>query len=210
MNFASFNRRTAPKVRDGNVQRKNRHRSTTTLGYVVGRESPSKGFRHVVTKSDIHRFVGLIPDWPTLCEGLERILLSRGDAGKCADSYYEHFRRERTAMIALQAWRGDLWKILTDGYFAIHAHVLHAIGVVTTEERDGYRCHFSESQAKAFLLLHVFMHELGHHHDRMRWKQKSECRGGELYAEEFANARFAAMLPKYVEAFGDPAFCEQA
>jgi hypothetical protein len=204
MNFASFNRRTAPKVRDGVVQRKNRHTSTTTQGYVVDRESPRRGFRHVVTKGDIHQFVGLVPDWPALSEGLELILLSRGDAGEWADGYYRHFHREKTALIAINAWEGDLWTFWELGYFEAHHHVLRAIGVVATEEKAGYRCHFSESQAKAFLLLHVFMHELGHHHDRMRWKQKNLCRGGEVYAEEFANERFAVMLSKYIDVFGNP------
>ncbi len=209
MNFASFNRRTAPKVRDGRVQRKNRHRPTTTLGYVVDRESPRKGFRHAVTKGDIHRFVALIPDWSDLSVGIERILLTGGDADETWDGYYRHFHMEETALVAISAWQGDLWTLWDADYHHAHSHVLSAVGVARSIEKCGVRCHFSLPQAKAFLLLHVFMHELGHHHDRMRWKQKSECRGGELYAEEFANARFAAMLPKYVEAFGDPASCEQ-
>jgi hypothetical protein len=60
---ATFNRRTATKVKDGRVQRKNRHRPTGHEGYVLDRESPGRGFRHVVTKRDVQAFIDIIPEW---------------------------------------------------------------------------------------------------------------------------------------------------
>jgi len=75
------NRRTATKVKDGRVQRKNRHRPTGHDGFVLDRESPGRGFRHVVTKRDVQMFIDIIPDWHRLSERLERIVLaSRSDS----------------------------------------------------------------------------------------------------------------------------------
>ena len=54
---STFNRRTAIKVKDGRVQRKNRCRPTGHEGNVLDRESPGRGFRNVVTKRDIQNFV---------------------------------------------------------------------------------------------------------------------------------------------------------
>ena len=57
---AGFNRRTATKVKDGRVQRKNRHRPTGHDGYVLDRESPGRGFRHVLSKRDVQAFIDSI------------------------------------------------------------------------------------------------------------------------------------------------------
>ena len=54
------------------------------------------------------------------------------------------------------------------------------------------------------MLLHIFMHELGHHYDRINQKHHNALRG-EDYAERFAMKHFDALYPDYVRAFGDPA-----
>jgi hypothetical protein len=58
------------QVKNGRVQKKHRHRPTATLGYVIDRESPAKGCRHVLTKTDIRRFTALIPGWGELVHEL--------------------------------------------------------------------------------------------------------------------------------------------
>ncbi len=205
MHAIGFNRRTATKVRNGKVQRKNRHQFTARLGYVLDRESPRKGFRHVITKRDLGEFTDLIPDWAELSVGLERIVLGGGDPHEHLDGLYEHFHREQTGAIVIHAWQGDLWARFENSYYAAHREVLGLLQVKATQERDSWLCFFTKAQARAFLLLHVFMHELGHHHDRMKYKQQDSCRGGEVYAENFANSRLSEMLPRYVARFGDPA-----
>ncbi len=66
-----YNRKTAPKVKDGAVQKKNNHAIKARERYVVDRERPDKGFKHVISKRDIHHFVELIPDWGVISEGIE-------------------------------------------------------------------------------------------------------------------------------------------
>jgi len=101
-----INRRTATKVKDGGVQRKNRHMPTPWLGHVVDRESPGRDFRHVVSKRDLQDFIDLIPDWAQLAEKLERIVLA---APSSADGSYKFYHREGTGAIFLHAWHKDLW-----------------------------------------------------------------------------------------------------
>jgi hypothetical protein len=54
------------------------------------------------------------------------------------------------------------------------------------------------------MLLHVFMHELGHHFDKIHQKHIGSTKG-EDYAERFATNRFAQLFPAYVCVFGNPA-----
>jgi hypothetical protein len=200
----TFNRRTATRVRNGEVQRKNRHRPTGHNGYVFARESPGRGFRHVVSLEDVRTFIELIPDWDRYSERLARIVLARPMDGW--DAAHEFSFREETGAIFLYAWSEDLWVEWFPDYFDSHEPILQALGVSTSPadpKRTRVICRFTAAQARAFMLLHVFLHELGHHYDHIHQKHHSRSRG-EDYAERFANDRFASLFPAYVQAFGSP------
>ncbi len=62
MHRVPLNRKTNPKVKGGKVQKKNNQRLTPWKGFVVDRESPRKGFRHLVTKRELFDFIELLPD----------------------------------------------------------------------------------------------------------------------------------------------------
>jgi hypothetical protein len=198
---AGFNRRSAPKVKDGRVQRKNNHRPTTHDGYVLDRQSPGRGFRHVVTKRDVQAFIDIVPDWDRYAERLERIVLASRDDS--AEGSYEFFHREETGAIFLHAWREDLWIDLKIPYFDSHLQIFEALGLSYDREEDAVTCRFTEAQARAFTLLHIFMHELGHHYDRIHQKHRDSTKG-EGYAEKFAVRHFEDLWPSYVRVFGDP------
>jgi hypothetical protein len=51
------------------------------------------------------------------------------------------------------------------------------------------------------MLMDVFLHELGHHHDRVTSKRKKDCGRGEAYAEEFARTMAKRIWPDYVKRF---------
>jgi hypothetical protein len=201
MMHSSYNRRTATKVRDGRVQKKNRHIPTCRLGLVLDRESPGKGYRHLVTKRDVQQFIDIIPDWDRLSQNLERIVLSRPVPSE--DGAYEFFHREETGGIYLHAWQDDLWTELRVGYYEAHAEVFEHLGVSCDNLDKAVLCRFTEPRLRAFMLLHVFMHELGHHFDQMTQKHRNSTRG-EDYAERFAASRFQVLLPEYIRVFGDP------
>ncbi len=196
----TFNRRTATKVKDGRVQRKNRQRPTGHDGHVLDRESPGRGFRHVVTKRDVQTFIDLVPDWHRLSERLERIVLASGSED---DGLYLFYNREETGAIFLHAWADDLWREIATPYFDAHQEIFERLGVSFVRGEDSVMCRFTEAQARAFMLLHVFMHELGHHQDRIHQKHFGSTKGEE-YAERFATHRFNQLFPTYVRIFGHP------
>jgi len=197
----AFNRRTATKVKNGRVQRKDRHQPTGLQSCVLDQQSPGRGFKHVLSKRDVQAFIDLIPEWSTLSQRLERIVLSRPDP---ADGWYAFYHREETGAIFLAAWNKDLWVELPAEYFKEHEEIFARLGVAHDRQVSGVTCRFTEAQARAFMLLHVFMHELGHHHDYMHQKHRGTTKG-EDYAERFANSRFDQLYPAYVRVFGDPA-----
>lgn len=198
----SFNRRTATKVVNGSTRSKNRITPTSHRGYVIDRQQPGVGFRHVLSKRDLLAFFDIIPDWSSLSHRLERVVLCTGDEG--TDGYHEFYHREGTGAIYLHAWREDLWTDLPVDYFEAHRTHFEKLGVAFDRDEECYTCRFSEAQARAFVLLHIFMHELGHHHDHTHKKHRRTSRG-EDYAERFANRYFDQLFPAYVEVFGNPA-----
>ena len=195
-------RKVAPKVRDGVVRKKHRHLASAALGFVVDRQSPAKGCRHIVTKRDIHEFTSIIPDWSCICEGLEGVVLTRGDHS--ADGIYRFYSRDQTGSIEIPAWDGDLWTVFTIEYFEEHRPLFERLAVPFEPKDAGIECRFTLPQAKAFLLLHVFLHELGHHVDRMQSKKQDSSRRGEPFAEQYANTVSSLIWSEYVRVFGDP------
>jgi len=169
---------------------------------VLARESPAKGYRHVVTKRDVRLLTGIIPDWPTLCRGIESIVLT--SSSEDHDGCYQFFHREKTGSIQIPAWQGELWKVFAPEYFQEYAAILGLLCVASEQHDDGIECRFTLNQAKAFLLLHVFLHELGHHVDRMGSKTQQFSRRGEPFAEHYANDLCSQIWPAYVRIFGDP------
>jgi len=180
---------------------KNRHRPTGHDGYVLDRESPGRGFRHVVSKRDVQAFIDIVPDWYRLSERLERIVLASPSDG--CDGQHAFYHREETGAIFLHAWQDDLWKDLTTSYFDSHQDIFERLGVSYDRGEDCVTCRFTEVQARAFMLLHIFMHELGHHFDRIHQKHLGSSKG-EDHAEKFATSRFEHLFPAYVRVFGHP------
>src|SRR5262249_13601692 len=82
--MSRFHRKTAPEVRDGEVQRKNNWRqspscfSGSAWGPVIERRRPGPGHRHLLMKRDVERFVELLPHWDDVSHGLDVIVLDCG------------------------------------------------------------------------------------------------------------------------------------
>jgi hypothetical protein len=58
---------------------------------------------------------------------------------------------------------------------------------------------WTEPQARAFQLLHILPHELGHHHDRITSRQQHTLGRGEPYAERYANQVLETLWPSYTD-----------
>ena len=50
--------------------------------------------------------------------------------------------------------------------------------------------------------MHVFLHELGHHHGRMTTRKKTHAARDETYAEDFGNGLKDEMWERFFRAFG--------
>jgi hypothetical protein len=200
MSGVRYNRKSAPKVKNGRVQKKNNHQLTVRRGFVIHRYSPRKGFRHLVTKQDVLDFIELIPDHDQHLRGVREIRLSEGDDR--ADGYYQGFGRERSGVIQIEAWRKELFIDISETYFDAHRSIFDRVGLVFERQKPGWvTCWFDERKAKAFILVHVFIHELGHHLD---FVARRDISSGEPFAEEFANRLENQVWPAYVKRFGQP------
>jgi hypothetical protein len=206
-------RKTAPKVRNGHIQKKNRWETSEDAddklfspnGMTFETRSPGPGNRHVVSVKDIQRFVRCIPEWPFISEGLHAIVL--GDDPHCLGRY------DRRGIIYLFSWDKDLIWECDPNFFEEHSSTLLRLGVPSDFQQDDIvPLYFDEKTARAFQLVHVFLHELGHHHDRMTSLQTKGPAArrrhfsprGETFAEEWAISMEQVVWQKYKEYFGVP------
>ena len=195
-------RKTAPKVKGGTVQKKNNHAITAREKYFVDRKRPDNGYKHVISKRDIHDFVEMIPNWNEVSRGIESIILDSGNDS--FDGMYQHYNYENTGVIWLSAWPEGLWVDFDKDYFEEHRWHLDMLGVECEEREQDWYCHFSSTQAKAFMLMHIFLHELGHHVDKLRSRNQQVMKGGAEFAEKYANDLFKEIWASYVNHFGQP------
>ena len=108
----------------------------------------------------------------------------------------------RRGVIAVCAWPESLWtEDLSKDWYWDHAEVLEQLGVAVW--KVGYRwvAEWTEDQARAFQLLHVFLHELGHHHDRMTTRSERDVARGEPFAERFALELAERIWDDYLRVF---------
>jgi len=193
-------RRSTPKVKDGKVQKKNRWEQSpnyymkdrSTL--LIERRNPGKGYRHLLTRQDIEAFIEIIPDWKKLSAGLNAIVLAPGEDNTAG--YHV------PGVLHVCAWEDELWRDWDEEFVEEHSAVLENLCVPQqkTGEKE-IRCFFNEENAKAWQLLHIFMHELGHHYDRMTSRRKECSVRGEHFAEDFALKYERILLPLYVSKF---------
>lgn len=195
------NRKTAPRVVGGRVLRKNNwqlsradYHAWTQEEIRIDRRSPGEGFRHLLTVAQLRRFLALLPDWEEMTVGLDAIVL---DAGR-KDVMGWH----RPGVVAIRAWEQDLWWDDVDATWVEEtARLLELLGVERVERADRLELHWTEAQARAFQLLDVLPHELGHHHDRMTTHDQRRATRGEPYALKYALEVLERVWPRYAVHF---------
>jgi len=195
-----YPRKTAPKVRDGKVQRKSRwelpanYYNTEQKELVFDRERPGHGYKHLLRLDDLRRFVQLLPMWEELSEGLNAIVLARGEED-CDGWHWP-------GVVALCAWKREIAvEGYSTAYYREHQRLLEKLNVPCWIEKDGWTLEFDALTARAFQLIHVLVHELGHHHDRITSRRQQKCGRGEPYAESYAERHEDAVLEAYAREF---------
>jgi hypothetical protein len=203
--MSRFHRKTAPGVRDGRTLRKNDWRQSPSLyidprpGIPIDRRRPGDGYRHLLLKRDLERFVRLISNWNELSRGLDLISLDRGRPG--CDGWYDR------GAIGICAWPLEMSYPLDLRWYAQHRDFLDRIGARVEDGGPGRDViiHWTPDTARAYQLCHVFLHELGHHADRMHTRTKKDNGPrGEPFAEDYALDLEPLVLEHYFEEFGFP------
>lgn len=200
--MSRFHRKTAPGVRDGRAQKKNNWKCSPSWYWgahhrlVIDRRRPGEGCRHVLLKRDIERFVQLIPKWETLAYGLDVIVLASGSRN--CDAWYNG------RVIGICAWPTDMRYEVNPDWFRDHRDFLDRIGArCEGDDPDHTIIHWTPATVRAYQLCHLFLHELGHHRDRMHTHTKQDNGPrGEEFAEEFAWELEREILDRYFDEFG--------
>lgn len=193
-----FARRTATRIKNGTVQKKNRHTKTPNYWNTyqneiqIDIENPGKGYKHFLKKRDIKQFLEILPNREEIDVMFDAVLLASGD--DYTDGWYQN------GVIAICAWEKEMTKEYSLGYFKAHKSIFDRLEVKCQVKKDHVICDFTENQIKAYLLLHIFLHELGHHHDRINTRSRKIARG-EKYAESYAFKYEKIIWDKYFEYF---------
>ena len=174
-------RKTTPSVIDGKVVPSGRWPSfekTPQPAPVIDRRRPGKSFLHLLKKADVRLFLELVPGWHRISEGLDAIVLSPG----CTETYGWHI----PGVVHVGAWPRDLWEVVSEEFLDDNADILGRLEVPVAPCGDDYWLKWTWEKARAFQLLDVLLHELGHHHDRMTTPTQFDIARGERFADEFA------------------------
>jgi hypothetical protein len=192
--------KTAPRVYNGKVRSANRcmqtpsYWTTEQKAVIIDRESPGKGFKHYLRKNDIAAFLQILPDWADVSRGLNAVIMARGE--ELTDGWYA------PGVVAICAWTRDPWKRFSPAWFFEHRAVLDRLDVPCRKSGNEYLCMFDERSIRGFQLLHVLLHELGHHHDRMHTRTLRDCARGEPYAERYSAIGERSIWREYNRLFG--------
>jgi hypothetical protein len=195
-------RRTATRVRGGRVQKKNNWQVSPDDYYArprddirLDRRPPGAGYRHLLTIEDVRSFLRLLPDWDEIGLGLNAVVL---DTRLESDVLGWHLPR----VVGVCAWERHLWSIGDVFFVASAAPLLKRLDVKFRRLPNyRYELRWTEWQAKAFQLLDVLVHELGHHHDRVTTHGRRGSARGEPYAERYASRVAEAVWPAFTRAF---------
>jgi hypothetical protein len=94
------------------------------------------------------------------------------------------------------------WNDAEPRFVADHMPELQRLGVEIDPCAGVVEVRWTEAQARAFQLLHVLPHELGHHHDRITTATLARSARGEPYAEAYARRVMNEVFDTYCQLFG--------
>lgn len=194
-------RKCTPGVSNGRVKKKNNWDPShcfcgRSVWECIIRKRPGKGYRHLLSRSQVWEFLHLLPDRTNLLHGLQAVVLGPGEPSM--------FGYHAPGIITICAWPENLWLALSPDGYAQEREYLERLNVSCEKIPNGMLCKFTEESARAHQLLVTLVHEIGHHRDRMTTRsQKQACRG-EPYAENYVRRYADELWRSYDETFGLP------
>lgn len=194
-----FARRTATKIKDGRVSNKNRNTKTPNYWNTrqdqmqIDVQKPGKNYKHFLKKRDIIQFWDILPHKEEIRIELDAIVLAEGN--EYCDGWYQN------GVICICAWEKEMSRQMSYKYFNEHKDVFERLDIKYTVKKNYVICDFNENQIKAFQLLRVMTHEIGHHVDRIRTRSRRKCPRGEIFAFKFEKEYEKKLWNKYFEYF---------
>ena len=91
-------------------------------------------------------------------------------------------------VVKLSARERDLRRLVHPALFKDHRALFDRLGVACARQGPNLRLDFTPDTARAYVLLHILLHELGHHRDRITSRAKAALGRGESFAEAWAFA----------------------
>lgn len=162
----------------------------------VYRKHPGPGYRHVLLARHVRAFLEMLPQWSELAVGLNVVLLAPARPG--CDGFH------RPGLVAICAQPRNLAQLIDHRpYVEAHRDIFRRLGVPVEATAEGHVLHFTERTLRAYQLLHVLLHELGHHHDRMTTRSKRRASRGEGFAERYAREHAEHIWERYFKVFPD-------
>lgn len=197
----SGHRKSAMRVKRGRVQKKNNWDADRRDYFAwsqeeirLDRKDPGDGYRHVVTIPELRKFIGLLPEWDEIAVGLDAVVLDQGRDE--AMGWYSE------GVVSLSAWpahSGFWWESTPE--WTEEARELLSLLDVRIDHSDGrVGLLWTQAQARAFMLLDVLPHELGHHRDLITTRSRRVSRG-EPFADAYARNLLDEIWPVYIQHF---------
>jgi hypothetical protein len=185
-----------PRVVDGRARKKRNwdsdrgdYHAWSQAEIRLDRRDPGPGRRHLLTIALLREFLALLPVWDEVAVGLDAIVLD--SAIDCMGWHY-------MGVVAICSWPRQLWTPADRDWIDDCSELLERLEV----EHDGEILRWTEPQARAFQLLDVLPHELGHHHDRITTASQRESSRGEPYAGAYARRVQDEVWPAFTARFG--------
>jgi hypothetical protein len=195
---ACFRVKSSPRVKSGRQYRSERSwpaprdRNRPGAFVQIDRKHPGFGHRHVLMVRHVREFLSILPEWDAMSVGLNAILLAPARGG--CDGFH------RPGLVAICAQPRNLSQLVTNAdYVHRHRDIFDRLGVPIEETEEGYLVHFTERTLRAYQLLHVLLHELGHHHDRMTTRSQRRASRGEHFAEIYARSHAEVVWARYFQ-----------
>lgn len=174
--------------------------------FTVHRDSPGRQRYHPATPEDVIRFVALIPDWQQHREDLDGVVLCAPWSPEYLDTeglYGQH-------AIILFSWPRDPVQRLWYAFTKDVPETVPYLGLSERQVGKHFQVRWSPSQARAYVLLFVLLHEIAHHVDWMLNRRGKRAFRGEAFAEEWAAEYRRRIWADYVRTFGPVAARSEA
>lgn len=199
------NRKTTPKVRDGQVQKKDRHQWTEfqdlldSDAFSTIKMKPEDGYMHVVDRKSVLDFVELIPGWSEMSKGLSALVL--GSDG-CSSQTDINYSPKSYNSIWLSPFPKDMTLYWSAGFASEHRSIAESLGVELKWLESGEAVtEWTKPQAQAWQLLHLFLYDL-YCHNECTTQENDDYHHQHKLAEEYSIKTAQLIISDYERVVG--------